>query len=292
MKHKTLYISDLDGTLLGPDTRLSDATVTLLNHAISEGVLFSVATARTPATVNTLLKDVNLGIPLVVMTGAALWDKASGVYSDVQNFSPEQVRRITDIYGSIEGGGGFLYTLAPNREDAFPRDIMEIYHIGDLNGAESEFMDERIGNPFKRFFVPADGHSEIPADIENAVLFFGMRQQKAAEEIRAALHGVKGINPMFYYDWHASGGYASVEAFPEGATKAKAIARLKKRVGADRVVVFGDNMNDLSMMAAADWSVAVANALPEVKRAADEVIGSNAADAVPRYILEDFRIKN
>lgn len=286
MKGKTLYISDLDGTLLSPDSRLSLPTVTLLNHAISEGVLFSVATARTPATVSTLLKDVNLRIPLVVMTGAALWDKESGRYSDVQYFDPHQVGKIIDAYRSPHSGGGFLYTLSSRSEG---KDLMEIYHIGPLNEVEREFVEERADNPFKKFHVPSDGISTLPEHIANAVLFFGMRKEETACAIRENLNKIPDINPMFYHDWHADE-IAEVEAFPQGATKAKAIARLKRKVGAERVVVFGDNMNDLSMMAAADWSVAVANAVPEVKYAADEVIGSNASDAVARYILEEFRV--
>lgn len=290
---KTLYISDLDGTLLGPESKMSATAVTLLNHAVSEGVLFSVATARTPATVSLLLKDVDISIPLVVMTGAALWDKNTGVYSEVQYFKPQQVKEIIEVYRCPEAGGGFLYTLAPmsseNSATGKVRDLMEIYHIGPLNNVERGFMEERLGNPFKKFFVPEDGRSSIPDNIENAVLFFGMKNEAVAREIREGLHKIPDINPMFYYDWHAVDNIATVEAFPQGATKAQAIRRLKRLVGADRVVVFGDNMNDLSMMAAADWSVAVGNALPEVKRSADEVIGTNAADAVPRYILEDFR---
>lgn len=100
---------------------------------------------------------------------------------------------------------------------------------------------------------------------------------------------VKDINPMFYHDWYG-GEIAEVEAFPEGATKAKAIGRLKRMTGATRVVVFGDNTNDLSMMRMADWSVAVGNAIDEVKQAADEVIGTNEADAVARFILEDMNL--
>lgn len=280
----TLFVSDLDGTLLGPDARLSQNSVALLNHAISRGALFSVATARTPATVSQLLRDVNPGIPLVVMTGAALWDKVSGLYSEVQHFTPSQVNEIVAAYEGPEGGGGFLYTLAP-REGG--RDMMEIYHIGPINDIELEFMQERLSSPFKRFFVPDSGESPLPEKIDNAVLFFGMKPDAVSHEILRGLKKIKGVNPMFYHDWHGDE-IAEVEAFPKGATKAKAIRRLKKLVGASRVVVFGDNMNDLSMMAEADWSVAVGNAIPEVKQAADEVIGSNAADAVPRYILANL----
>jgi hypothetical protein len=56
---------------------------------------------------------------------------------------------------------------------------------------------------------------------------------------------------------------------------------------ADRLTVFGDNLNDLPMMAVADVAVAVENALPEVKKAADIVIGTNQSDAVALY-LEQF----
>ena len=70
--------------------------------------------------------------------------------------------------------------------------------------------------------------------------------------------------------------------------KAGAIAELAREVGARRVVVFGDNRNDIAMMQAADHSVAMGNAFPEVKAAASEVIGPNTADSVPRWIEADL----
>lgn len=284
MKHRTLYISDLDGTLLSPEGCLSATTVTLLNHAIARGALISIATARTPATVSRLMAPVDFSIPLVVMTGAALWDKATGRYSDVQHFSPLQVVEIIEAYRRPEGGGGFLYTLGKGPEG---RELMEIYHVGPINDIERGFMEERVDSPFKRFIVPESGESELPANIRNAVLFFGMRPNAVADGILEGLHKIKGINPMYYHDWYGDE-ITEIEAFPAGATKAKAIRRLKERVGATRVVVFGDNLNDLTMMEMADWSVAVRNAVDTVKEAADEVIGSNAADSVARYILEDM----
>ena len=63
---------------------------------------------------------------------------------------------------------------------------------------------------------------------------------------------------------------------------------LKKSVGADRLVVFGDNLNDLPMFAVADVAVAVENAFTEVKEHADVVIGPNYTDSVANYILHDY----
>ena len=53
-------------------------------------------------------------------------------------------------------------------------------------------------------------------------------------------------------------------------------------------MVFGDNLNDISMMKVADVAVAVENAYPEVKDVADIVIGRNIDDAVVNFIEKDF----
>ena len=93
---KTLYVSDMDGTLLQPDARLSERTVSMLNEAIASGKLFTVATARTPATVAPLMQRVNMNIPAIVMTGAALWNPADGRYSRLRLMGPGgRVPRLT-----------------------------------------------------------------------------------------------------------------------------------------------------------------------------------------------------
>ena len=165
---------------------------------------------------------------------------------------------------------------------------MKIYHFGSFTPEEQAFMQERVSSPFKSFDVPASGESDIPAEVTDGVLFFGMQPTAAAQAVYSRLERIRDINPMLYHDWHGDK-IAEIEAFPRGATKARAIRRLAKRVGADRIVVYGDNLNDLSMMRSASWGVAVANAVEAVKREADEVIGSNVADAVPRHILSMLR---
>lgn len=71
-------------------------------------------------------------------------------------------------------------------------------------------------------------------------------------------------------------------------SKASAVKALKAQLGAEYLVVYGDNLNDLPMMAVADESVAVANALPEVKAAASRIIGPNTDDAVALDILSIY----
>ena len=75
-----------------------------------------------------------------------------------------------------------------------------------------------------------------------------------------------------------------LEICPKDATKAKAVLKLKDRLECERLVVFGDSINDLPMFEIADEAVSVLNARPEILSAADHIIGSNESDAVAKYI--------
>ncbi len=81
MKH--LYVTDMDGTLLGRDSRVSSRSAEIISRLSKSGVPVTVATARTPATVEMLLEDTYINIPAIVMTGAAMWDRVSQRYMDV-----------------------------------------------------------------------------------------------------------------------------------------------------------------------------------------------------------------
>lgn len=56
-KGKTLYISDLDGTLLTPEECLSPFTAETICRLTAEGMLLSYATARSFSTVSKVTKE-------------------------------------------------------------------------------------------------------------------------------------------------------------------------------------------------------------------------------------------
>jgi len=62
------------------------------------------------------------------------------------------------------------------------------------------------------------------------------------------------------------------------------VIKLKEKLECDRLVVFGDSINDLPMFEAADEAISVSNARPEILRAANRIIDSNENDAVAKYI--------
>ena len=69
---KILYVSDLDGTLLRNDARTSDYTNQVINKLISEGMLFSYATARSYHTSLKAAKGLNAKIPIITYNGAVI----------------------------------------------------------------------------------------------------------------------------------------------------------------------------------------------------------------------------
>ena len=77
-----------------------------------------------------------------------------------------------------------------------------------------------------------------------------------------------------------------LEICPLHATKAKAILKYKEKMGFDRVVVFGDSVNDISMFEIADESYAVENAIDELKEIATSVIACNDQDGVAKFLSD------
>ena len=74
------------------------------------------------------------------------------------------------------------------------------------------------------------------------------------------------------------------------ASKGSAVDILRKQLGVSRVVCFGDSDNDISMFAKADEAYAPANAKPQVREAATEVIGHHDEDGIARFLRERFQL--
>lgn len=276
-KPSTLYVSDMDGTLLGSDSRLSAASALMLNRAIAQGgVLFTVATARTPATVVPLMSGVDTRLPFICLNGAALWDNRRGDYAHVEVIGEATVRRIVGVF-SRHGLSPFVYRRHGR--------MIHACHDGSaLSGQERQFVAERTGLELKRFFFDCDPCGEGSCGAGDAMLIFSMQDYELLRPVHDEVTAQVDCSAVLYHDiFDPHSGI--LEIYAPGVSKAAAIERVAATTGAGRVVVFGDNRNDMPMMRAASWSVAVGNAFPEVKAIASEVIGTNVEDAVPKYIL-------
>lgn len=278
MKKKTLYVSDMDGTLLNSQSVLSSTTINTLNRLIrNHDLLFTVATARTPATVVELMKEVDTSLPYIVMAGAALWNNRIQQYEQVQAIDNTVIAQLLNVYDH-HNIHPFVYRRHGNQIYA--------HHIGQMTEDEKLFINHRLSTPFKRLITEECLDSQ---NSDEAMLVYSMGDfsslQAIADEIKFIGISCSLVCYHDIYD-HSQG---ILEIYAEGTTKAAAISQLANQLGADRIVVFGDNLNDLPMMEIADHSVAVSNAFEEVKNKADEVIGRNDDDAVVRWIEQDLQ---
>ena len=274
---RTLYVSDLDGTLLDDNSKLSAVTVATLNRIVEElGGLFTVATARTPATVVPLMQEVHARLPFIVIGGSAMWNPVTGTYEHTRGIDDMTVNAVADVFGR-HGAHPFIYRRHGS--------MLHAHHYGPMSPQEERFVEERRHLPLKKFIL--DDCDYLHSDDE-ALLIFSLNKYAVLKAIANDLKAtVPTCSVMLYHDiFDESEGY--LEIFTAGTSKAHAISELAREVGAGRVVVFGDNRNDIAMMQAADHSVAVGNAFPEVKAAASEVIGPNTADSVARWIEADL----
>ncbi len=274
MTGHTLYISDLDGTLLGADSKVSSESAAILSRLIGQGVMFTVATARTPATVEPLLRDVAVTLPAIVLTGAAEWDLRSHRFTRIDYLSSDVARSIAECFerGGVEP---FIYAASSDCH-------LDVYHASpQLSIVESKFVSERDHLRYKTMHIGV----EPPATVVDcrSIMFLGIGDAPKIAGVAAMLER-EGLCSISHYLDIFNPRVAYLEVLARGVSKASAVKRMSQRLGVDATVVFGDNLNDLPMMAVATRAVAVENACGRVRRYASEVIGPNTEDSVARYI--------
>lgn len=272
--NKTLYISDLDGTLLSPSVTLTKRTVRILNDLMSQGVLFTAATARSIASVKYILKDLDLTIPVILMNGVCIYDPVNKDYLKVETFNREDVSILIDI---IEKNHlkGFLYTI--NNGQLFT------YYEELSNKALKVFYEERV-KLYNKVFTRIDNFASL---VEEPIIYFTLMDHKEnLEQLNQMVKTLPNINSVFYKDNYSKDMWY-LEIFSREASKYHAVQFLRNHLAVDTVIGFGDNQNDIALFDACDHSYAVENAIDELKQRADGVIGSNTKDAVAVWLEQN-----
>ncbi len=256
MEQIKLIASDLDGTLLRNDKRLSPHTRAVLARCREKGVLFFVATARPPR---------------------ALERWISGLSYD---------GAICHNGGVVTLGGEIVW------EQGIPPET-----AGALAG--------RILQEFPGIRFSAEIGGELYANFDCGVLWpgapfiltdFSSFPDKPAEKLIAelAFPGITDqITALLPEELSAQVSENSIVMIqPKGVEKGRALMAVCERLGISpaETAAFGDDWNDISLLQACGTGVAVENALPEVKSAADEVCAGNEEDG-PACWLEEHLLR-
>ena len=266
----TWYVTDLDGTLLDAQGRVSPVTASLLRPLVDRGLQLTVATARTPATVVELVRPLGLRGPAVLMSGALLYDLGQKKVLSTRGFSPSSQTALAALLESTDQDA-LVYCADGDR--------LTVFHRPPRGDYARSFIAQRNTSPYKRF-VPVEHYGRAMADSRCLLALFCL--PGPAPELVRALEKLPEVHCVCYADEYGRG--VTVEVCPAGCHKGAGVDQLRRITGADRIVAFGDNVNDLPLFTAADESWAVANAAPQVRRAATGTIGSNREDGVARWL--------
>lgn len=275
---RTLFVTDLDRTFLRSDSTLGAETVRLINAAIARGVLFTYATARSFRSSRRVTAPIRLDLPVITYGGTITAHHSTGAPTDVR-LIPRDIA-IESLLAREHPGGAepILHTF----EDG--RDWLR-WRPDHATVGTTAFLAARAEDPRLRPITADD-------PVEPGSLFYLTFLAPAAEltRIRETLRPQLTTCVAFLSEDPATPGLSWLEIHDAAGTKAEAICRLREEVGADHLIVFGDNHNDGPMFEIADEAYAVADAIPELRAIATDVIGSNDTDSVARWIDARTRV--
>lgn len=250
-----MIVTDLDRTLLRDDKTISRYTEDTLAELKGLGIPFVIATARP-------VRAVRKSMPWLRYDGAVFCNGAVVTAGD-------EALRAYRIEGAFDIAAAILRekpeTLLSVEMDDYLYSNMPPESMGDWGTDYCYTRDfrETAGRQVEKILISSP--KERPGDWLESYRRF--------------------IPKELYMQMSES---ALIMVMSRRATKLNGIRLLAEHwgVGLEETAAFGDDLNDMEMLSACGVGVAVANALPEVRAAADKVCGSNEEDGMARWIRE------
>lgn len=276
MPKRPIFITDLDHTFLRTDQSISDFSTETWN-AKSKDAILSVATARSFQKTHDFLEKLHLDAPMILLDGTMI-------------VSPDKklidLKTINKALGDAIVEVGLQFDIDPFIIGLKDMDLNEAFLYPRKLNEHQKFVLKGYKNDPRLQFNPENKTMELNLKI----VYFG--DKKTLEPLTSKLKATFKdaieckLSPEKYSD-----GYFLTILHPEG-DKAHALQKVMNYLERDPadVTVFGDSVNDIGMFKLAGTSVAVSNALDEVKAVADVILPhSNDEDAVAKYLKEQKR---
>lgn len=271
------YVSDLDGTLLDRDGQLPEESVRRLNRLIDKGLNFTIATARNYNSAYPLLRGLNLKHPVILFNGVYLTELHTGENIFFSDFIAPEV--VDNMVAVVEPRGiePFIYTYG---------DRHRVYYRNANNPGAQAYIDSLADDDRAQ---KVDGF--VFPRSERISGFLLIDTETALEPIYNELRDLYTNQLNIYFAQDVSNAnFHWLQSFHQEAHKGKMLKRMTQylSIPLSKTVVFGDHLNDLDMFKVSGHAIAVENALPEVKSAAQQVISSNVDQGVITYLESIF----
>ena len=275
-----LYISDLDGTLLNSSGVLSHKSIETLNSLIENGLNFTIATARSLDSAKPLIEKLQLKLPMVLYNGVLVYDPTLKANIHENFIAVDYKEFILECFEK-EGLEPIVFTLNKiNSPSAFYRNIS--------NAHMETYIGSRLARNDSRFKQVENFKIAIS---QKVITIISIGNKEALLAVKNRIEATVNIEIHFAEDVYYKGAYWLELAAPNSSKKG-GVSFLKNHLNPEKIICFGDNLNDISMFEVADEKYATSNAREELKAIATEVIGKNNDDAVARFLQNRSQINN
>ena len=234
---ETLFVSGVDHVLFREDRSLSPFTRIQLNRFIQDGMLFSVTTKQTPATVRELTTGIGIRLPIIAMDGAVLYDMKSQEYLKTVTMERSAAAKVTNF-------------LVGQMQPFLVSNVEENLLVINVRGMKLNGPAPEKGSPAEPLYTlyqkkkdsPYRNYVSTDEDIVDNVLYFTiigpdvritelhdlMIQQPWADSIRTRFD---------IFDCRE--GELILRIYDKRATQRAMLEELRKYTGAPRTVLFG-----------------------------------------------------
>ena len=261
-----LIAADLDGTLMGEDFIISPKVKDAARRAMEKGVRFTIATGRAFGSVLPFAEELGVNAPLICYQGGLIKDHLSGQVIYKQSVPLPLARELIRFIRQRElhlnvylDSRAYVERMTPEARYYTRIARAAVYPVGDMLA----FLNRA---PIKFIIVLSDDEATGPLIAELGVLFAGR------------MRFVRSY-PRF------------VEGILLDVSKGHALARLADHLGLSlgETIGIGDNDNDLELVERAGLGVAMGNASPAVKTAADYIAlpvdEEGVVEVIERFVL-------
>ena len=258
-----LICTDLDGTLLRADKSVSEENLNAIEHFKSEGGVFTFITGRMPFFSASIGKAIGANAPFGCINGGGLYDGEAQAYLWTRELEREALELVEDADRAIAGLGIQINTFD---KIYFSRENNTMKNFRARTGVADLVLDHNLVTEPIAKVVFGDDSDEKILQLQN----FLLSHPKAHKF--SFIHSERTL----------------FEILPKGSDKGAVLPILTKHLGLSmqKTIAVGDYHNDIAMLQAAGLGIAVANAQPEVKAAADHITVSNEEHAIARIISD------